>query len=133
MPQLPCLIPLFDHQDRSLTTTLHCQQKLVEVGSRGQPLFNDEALDPKTAQLLDIQNGLVDCCAKLARYMAPTPPDLHPAPRGPVASQDPVPHTGSPLTQLQGHSSPPSSPTKPQDNCLPVEQLGKGKGKSQQL
>jgi len=136
MPQLPCLIPLFDHPDVRPTLTQqalleHYQRRIGEAGSRGQPLPNDGALDPKVAQLLDIQNCLVDCCAKLARYMAPIPSDLHPAPPGHTASQCPVPHAGSSSTE--SHSPPASSPTALQDNSLPVDQLGKGKGKSQPL
>lgn len=136
MPQLPCLIPLFDHPDVRPTLTQqalleHYQRRIGEAGSRGQPLSNDGALDPKVAQLLDIQNCLVDCCAKLARYMAPIPSDLHPAPLGPAAPQYPAPHAGS--TSTESHSPPASSPTALQDNSLPVDQHGKGKGKSQPL
>ncbi|KNZ63659.1 hypothetical protein VP01_1117g9 [Puccinia sorghi] len=91
MPQLPCLIPLFD-PPRSLLE--HYQRNVVEVGSRGQSLSTDGALDAKTAQLLDIQNCPMDCCAKLARYIngPHTPSDLQPAPRGPAAPQYQVPH-----------------------------------------
>ncbi|KAH9449040.1 hypothetical protein Pst134EB_019878 [Puccinia striiformis f. sp. tritici] len=108
-PLLPRLIPLFDHQQNLQTLLLptststtgslthqtllqEYQKKIVEFGDRGSSSV-DSIHDPKTAQLLEIQNCLVDCCSKLARFMAtndPPPIPSNQSPTPPLESLDPT-------------------------------------------
>ncbi|PLW40626.1 hypothetical protein PCANC_13019 [Puccinia coronata f. sp. avenae] len=144
MPHLPCLIPLFDAQQfQPLRSTFapsssslsssssqrailqEFQQKILEFGAQTRSSSRGPAagtaLDPKTAQLLDIQNSLVDCCSKLAQYMAQdlSPSDPHTAPPDPTQRKSP---SLSDETPEQARPSP-SSPAPAAD------EIGKGKGK----
>ncbi|EFP76122.2 uncharacterized protein PGTG_02563 [Puccinia graminis f. sp. tritici CRL 75-36-700-3] len=147
-PQLPCLIPLFDHHQRpsfvpasssssSSTFTNQAllqeyQQKIIEFGGKGHSAsFVGEAggaiQDPKTAQLLEIQNSLADCCAKLARFMAPDSAQLPAV--NPAGSLDGRPRSSSQLNEISKDDGNVSGSQGAEDE-VQVDQVGKGKGKS---
>jgi hypothetical protein len=146
-PQLPCLIPLFDHHHRpsfvpssSSSSSLFThqallqeyQQKIIGLGGPGHSASSvGEAggpiQDPKTAQLLEIQNCLVDCCARLARFMAPDSAPIPPA--NPTGSLDGRPGSSSQLDEISKDDGNVSG-SQGADDEVQVDQVGKGKGKS---
>ncbi|KAI9625534.1 hypothetical protein KEM48_010796 [Puccinia striiformis f. sp. tritici PST-130] len=83
--------PLTASQSTTYTAP-RISKKIVEFGDRGSSSV-DSIHDPKTAQLLEIQNCLVDCCSKLARFMAtndPPPIPSNQSPTPPLESLDPT-------------------------------------------